>query len=72
MTRIEWDGPKGKNADYVLTITGHTSPEACAALTALWYSFTKGIERLAEIHPDDVKLYRPAGGGTKKRKGKTK
>jgi hypothetical protein len=60
MTRIEWSGPTGKSADYELTISGHTNPEACAALTALWYSFTKGIERLAKLHPKDIKLYRPA------------
>ncbi len=59
MARISYTDPD-KDGNYELTITGHTNPEACAALSALWYAFTSGVERLAKLHPMDVKLYAPA------------
>jgi hypothetical protein len=59
MTRITYSGPSGPDADYELAITGHTNHEACAALSALWYAFTTGIERLATLHPEDVKIFEP-------------
>lgn len=58
MTRITWNGPNGKEANLDLSIGGHANPEACAALSALWYAYIAGIERVAKLHPDDVKLYR--------------
>lgn len=58
MTRITWNGPTGRDASANLKITGHANPEACAALSALWYSYIAGIERVAKLHPNDVKLYR--------------
>lgn len=66
MTRITYNGPKGKNAVYDLHIEGHTNHEACAALTALWHSFTVGIERLHKLHPNDVKIYRTIDTKTKR------
>ena len=59
MTRISWSEPD-KDGNAELSITGHTNNEACAALSALWHSFVSGVERLAKLHPGDVKIYEPA------------
>lgn len=59
MTRISWSDPHGDQSECELTIFGHTNPEACAALSALWFSFVSGIERLAKLHPQDIKIFEP-------------
>lgn len=60
MTRIIVSGPHGDQSECELTIAGHTNPEACAALSALWESFIFGIKRLERLHPNDIKIFEPA------------
>lgn len=59
MIRISYNDIKSENAEGTIHVEGHASAEVCAAFSALWYAFVSGVERLHELHPEELGIYEP-------------